>query len=76
MERFESQGRFDSLTQINRAGEVEMEIKDGWFRARLSTFPGRMAARMWAFAVVCEGEEHDSIAKAVLSEVGREEYRE
>lgn len=76
MEKFDEHGDNDSLTQINRAGEVEMEIKDGWFRARLSTFPGRMAARMWAFAAVCEGEEHDALAKAVLNHVGREEYKQ
>jgi hypothetical protein len=76
VEKFDEHGRFDALTRINKAGEVEMEISGGYFRAKLSTFPGRMAARMWAFAAVTEGEEHDTLAKAVLSEVGREEYKQ
>lgn len=52
-----------------------MKIEGGWFSARLSSWPGRMAARMWAFTAVCEGEEWDALAKAVLTEVGREEYK-
>lgn len=62
-----------TLARVNQDGTVEMKLEGDWFSARLSTFPGRMAARMWAFASVCEGQEHDALAKAVLAEVGREE---
>jgi hypothetical protein len=65
-----------TIVRMNKAGEVEMRIEGGWFHARLSSWPGRWAARMYAFASVCEGKENDALAKAILNEVGREEYRE